>query len=381
MILLNIIIKEIKHIIRDKKSMFMMTIFPIIMILILGSAFSQSFSSSNSIAQVKVLYLIKDELKVGEEFEKFSKEIEKNMDVSFIKIDNEDEAKESIKNGKVDCYIKVDTEDTIELNSNNIRDFNATLVETLVNTFVEKYNLLEEVYMDNPLAIEKITEGSGELNFVKVQSVANNKTPRSIDYYAISMFTMTILYGCSTGIMSMLRENSTKTKNRIYVSSASRLQLMLGKIVGGSIATSFQVIMVFLCSKYIIGSNWGDNVWAVLLVSFTMIIMSVCMGVGSSYIFINPSTASIITNILIPLMVFLGGGYIPLNVFNNEILNSLSKISPIRWTNKSIFQIIYENNFSTVGRAISINLITALVFIVIPILLSKRGGKISGEYI
>ena len=81
-----------------------------------------------------------------------------------------------------------------------------------------------------------------------------------------------------------------------------------------------------------------------------------------------------ILNTFIPVMVLLGGGYVPLEVMaqGGSFLYKLSDISPLKWINQSIFRVIYDNDFSLVPTAIMINLAAAAVFIMASSLLYKK---------
>ncbi|GAA0732316.1 SagG family ABC transporter permease subunit [Clostridium oceanicum] len=369
MILLSIIKKELIQNLRDKKSMFMMVIFPLIMIGILGMSLSSVFTSSKVISKSKVLYSINDKYKLGKDFKDFTKSIEKDMNIEFKEVKKDKDIYKYIEDSKYDCYIKISSNDKIQLYNNNLRDFNSKLVESLINTFIQKNNGLEQIGEDNPRSIEKINLKK-EPNFVKIQSVVGNKKPSSIDYYSVTMFTMIILYGSAVGAGTVMSENRRNTLKRVYTSYAGKGKLALGKIIGSLIIVFFQVMLVFLFSKYMFHAYWGNHIKEVILIALTLVIMSVSIGIGAATMSKNQNVVSIIINMAIPIMVFLGGGYLPLNMFG-KIFSNVSHISPIKWTNDAIFKIIYSNDFTYMSTAITINLIIAAVFI-LPVILKKK---------
>ena len=370
----NIIKKELLQNFRDKKSLFFMILFPILMIIILGTAFSSVFSSNTSVPETKVIYSVDKKIQVSNDFISFAKDMEKNINIKFTEAKDDSQAKEDISNGQYDCYIKIDSKDKIQLQFNNRRDFNAKLVETLVNTFVEKNNVIAQISVDNPAALPGITQNAGKVNpdYVNIKSVNDKPTPSAKDYYAITMFTMTILYGIGAGSMSIIAENIRGTMNRVKVTTVSGLQFMVAKVVGVVIVTSLQVFLVYLFSKYLVKANWGNHGLAIMLVSLTLIIMSTCVGAGIANLTSNPTVVSILLNIAVPIMVFLGGGYINLALFNSSILNAISNVSPLKWANQVIFSIIYNNDFSKVPIAVTVNLSVAAAFIIIPLLIRGR---------
>jgi len=134
----------------------------------------------------------------------------------------------------------------------------------------------------------------------------------------------------------------------------------------------FQLLIVILFSRYALGVDWGESPGIVFLIMATEAFMATSLGIGAAFIFKSEGAMSGILNIMIPLMVFLGGGYVPLEQFNSEILLNIAKISPVRWANDTIFKVIYAGNFNDVFTTIAINLIAALVFLTIATLIFRR---------
>ncbi|AWZ49245.1 ABC transporter permease [Clostridiaceae bacterium 14S0207] len=369
--IISIFKKELIQNVRDKKSMFMMVIFPIVMILILGTAFKGNFSNTGNIPKMKVVYTLNKNVKITKTFESFMKDMEKSMNLEFKKIDNKNKAVELIKNGKYDSYIEIKDDKYINISTNNLREFNASLIHTLIDTFVQRSNVMEQIVEVNPRGIRNIKENK-EPSYVKVRSLNAKRAPRAIDYYTITMFTMIILYSIATGAMSILSEKRRRTLERIRCSGISLGKIFIGKILGCISITIIQVSIIFLFTKYILKSDWGSNVGAILLISFSLIVMAVSIGVGMAVLIKNENIMSVALNMIIPIFVFLGGGYIPLNLLGSNVLNNMSKISPIKWTNDAIFRIIYGGDLSVTSTAILVNCIIALVFLMIPLIFSRR---------
>ncbi len=143
--ILNILKKEILENFRDKKAMFLMTLFPMLLITILGTVFSGNFASTINIPEINVMYSINKDVKIDKNFKDFTKEIQKNMKVNFKETKEEKDALEKISNGKADVYIKIPNDKKIYIYENNVRAFNSQLVSTLLDTFVDKVNMTKEV--------------------------------------------------------------------------------------------------------------------------------------------------------------------------------------------------------------------------------------------
>ncbi|APR00014.1 ABC-2 type transporter family protein [Clostridium botulinum] len=369
--ILNILKKEILENFRDKKAMFLMTLFPMLLITILGTVFSGNFASTINIPEINVMYSINKDVKIDKNFKDFTKEIQKNMKVNFKEAKEEKDALEKISNGKADVYIKIPNDKKIYIYENNVRAFNSQLVSTLLDTFVDKVNMTKEVSSKNPMALSKIKVDNSP-NFVNTKTIDGKNSPRGIDYYAVTMLTMTILYGTAVGAMSIASEIKRRTYKRLICSNTSPLKILFSKILASFLVIAFQSFLIYLFSKYILETNWGNNKSALISVVASLIFMAVSAGVCIANTVKNEGVMSIIIYMFVPVLTFLGGGYIPLDTIGSKMLNSVSNISPLKWSNDAIFKIIFGNDLSIFGTTMLINLGAGVLFLLIAILFTRK---------
>ncbi|ACO84187.1 SagG family ABC transporter permease subunit [Clostridium botulinum] len=369
--ILNILKKEILENFRDRKAMFLMTLFPMLLITILGTVFSGNFASTINIPEINVMYSINKDVKIDKNFKDFSKQIQKNMKVNFKETKEEKDALEKISNGKADVYIKIPNDKKIYIYENNVRAFNSELVSTLLDTFVDKVNMTKEVSSKNPMALSKIKVDNSP-NFVNAKTIDGKDSPRGIDYYAVTMLTMTILYGTAVGAMSIASEIKRRTYKRLICSNTSPLKILFSKILASFLVIAFQSFLIYLFSKYILGTNWGNNKLALISVVASLIFMAVSAGVCIANTIKNEGVMSIIIYMFVPVLTFLGGGYIPLDTIGSKMLNSASNISPLKWSNDAIFKIIFGNDLSIFGTTMLINLGAGVLFLLIAMLFPRK---------
>ncbi|KEJ01663.1 ABC transporter permease [Clostridium botulinum] len=369
--ILNILKKEILENFRDKKAMFLMTLFPMLLITILGTVFSGNFASTINIPEINVMYSINKDVKIDKNFKDFTKEIQKNMKVNFKETKEEKDALEKISNGKADVYIKIPNDKKIYIYENNVRAFNSQLVSTLLDTFVDKVNMTKEVSSKNPMALSKIKVDNSP-NFVNTKTIDGKNSPRGIDYYAVTMLTMTILYGTAVGAMSIASEIKRRTYKRLICSNTSPLKILFSKILASFLVIAFQSFLIYLFSKYILGTNWGNNKLALISVVASLIFMAVSAGVCIANTIKNEGVMAIIIYMFVPVLTFLGGGYIPLDTIGSKMLNSVSNISPLKWSNDAIFKIIFGNDLSIFGTTMLINLGAGVLFLLIAMLFPRK---------
>lgn len=368
--ILSIIIKEIKQNLKDKKAMSLMVLFPIVIISILGMALSTMFQGSNANLKVNVLYCIQSKSVLSDNFEKNVVNDKNGIDVTYTKTNNVDDAVKKIANGKYSCLVLFDG-NKIKLTKNSkYSNIDASLVETILNVYVKKYNTVLEIAKVNPAALSKIS--SDTPNYIEDESLQKNRVPRAVDYYAITMLTLIIMYGGNTSMSAIVTERKSKTQNRIMSAPVKKYQFLVGKIIGCIAVTIVQSAIVILFSKYVLKTYWGTNIWAVFAVILSVILFAITLGAGLTFIIKDNNIASTLLGLIIPIVVFLGGGYFPLDAFNSKFINILSKVSPLKWSNQAIMNIIYSNDFSTMGYAILINVIVSIVLIGVSAYIFKK---------
>jgi ABC-2 type transport system permease protein len=370
---IKIIKKELKQSMREKKGNLMMILFPAVLIIILGMAFSGVFNNSYVIDDINVLYTNRDKGILANSFKEFVKHGEE-MGILFESTDDIVAGMNSIKDSTHTCYILMESNaQEIRLFKNERFNFNASLVETVLSGFIQRYNAMAAIITENPAAISQIDMDS-YANYVHRVSVDKKRAPGSMDYYAVTVLTMILMYASLTGFWNIRGEQSLKTDKRMLSAPVQKHEILAGKVVGGISITIIQMLVVILFSKYVLNAYWGEHIWVILLILLSEVMMTISLGAGAAFALKNEGAAMSVLNTFIPVMVMLGGGYVPLESLaqGGGLLYKLTNISPIKWINQSIFRIIYDNDFSLVPTAIIINLAAAFIFITASSLMYKK---------
>ena len=110
MTLLTLIKKEVIQFFRNKSAVVVMLIFPIVLILVLGSALNGLMSIDRNIFKNKTIYYCTNELENNKElkiFYNFITAFEKDTDVNFISIDNKKKAIKKVNNNEAICFTDI----------------------------------------------------------------------------------------------------------------------------------------------------------------------------------------------------------------------------------------------------------------------------------
>lgn len=367
--ILNLLRKEFTVGIRDKKANIMMVLFPIVLMVILGSALSGIFNGDVDLDEMKVIYTINGTGNLKEAFEGFIEHGEE-MRILFTETTDVEEGKKSIKDIEYSAYVLVDeSNNAIRLYKNERFNLEANLVEAVLNTFIQKYNVIFAIVEENPQLIPQ--SGESITSNVNVNSIDEESKPSSMDYYAVTMLTLILMYASLTGHWSIKTERQLKTGSRVLVAPVKKYQILIGKLGGSILITILQMLVVIIVSKYILKANWGEDIITIIAVLLSQVVMAVSLGTGIAFVIKSESASMGLLNIIIPLFVFLGGGYMPLDVMGGTLVK-LSNLSPVKWMNQAIFRIIYNNDYSLVLTAVIINLAFAALFITASSVLYKK---------
>jgi ABC-2 type transport system permease protein len=353
----------------------MMVLFPIVLIIILGAAFSGAFDSTIKLGDVNVLYTVQSGKYLEDSFKSFTKELEGEMGITFVETSNIDEGMESVRNTKYYCYIQLtNNPEEIKVYKNERYRGVAGLVQSMMNVFAERYSAIAEIYKQNPSIVGKILSDQS-MDFVRTESLDKKRQPSSLDYYAVSMLTLILMYASLTGLWGVKGEQNLKTGSRILFSPVRKSEYLLGKVLGGILVTLVQACLIILFSKFILKAYWGTDILTIMLLVVAQSIMAISIGTGIAFLIRNDGAASGVLNSIIPVVVFFGGGYTPLENMGPGIMK-LSVVSPVRWMNDAIFRVIYNNDYSLVLTALLVNLAVAAAFILVSAVLSRKGAQI-----
>lgn len=357
-----------------------MVLFPIVLIIILGAAFSGQFNSTIKLGDMKILYTEAagaDNHYLTGAFKSFREGLTKYYGLVFEKTDDVNAGMESMKGFEYSGYVYV-SDDSKEIklyNNKRYGGYQSIILESALNSFIQTYGAMETIAVNKPSALST-PQMNQHGDYVSLKSLNQKRQAGSLDYYAITMMTMILLYASLTGFWSVREDMEQMTAGRILCAPVKRVEFLTGKVLGCIMVTLVQGLAVVLFSKFILKAYWGEDPAGIMLLLASYSIMSVSLGVGLAYLFRNGDAASGILNTVIPVMVFLGGGYVPLDVMGSSIA-PFANISPVKWANSALFKMIFNGDYSQLATSVLINLSIAAVFIMISALFSRKG---TGKY-
>lgn len=368
--ILSIALKEIKQDFRDRRTLIFMLAFPIVLMVILGLALTNAFSSNVSIGDLKVV--VKDSTGGGEMsqvFTDFTKELSKSG-ITFDTLKTGMNGREEVENNRYVDYVEL-TEHGISLYGSSRDTIESNIVQGMLTSFTDKYNAVSAVAQVEPAKTELVF-ASGGYEYIKEVSVNPDRTPGSIDYYALAMTVMVGMWAAMSAGGLIQREILRGTAVRLVIAPIRKSEIFAGKILGSIVINMLCVIVIIVFSKYVFKAYWGNHMGIVLLVLVTEVIMSMSLGLAGSYLLKGKASRSIIS-LVVQLMSFFGGAYFPVgDDAGGGIMGFLVNLSPIRWANHGLTKVIYGDTVSAAWPVVGLNIGFAVLFLGASIIVMRR---------
>jgi ABC-2 type transport system permease protein len=367
-----IFITCIKQQLRNKSSWIMGLLFPVVLMLILGTTLAGSFDHSSKFKDINVLYNNSpNNMALSLAFQGLIQH-GNEIGIQFIAADNVQQGIQSIENGKYVSFVNVD-ENGLELFKNENNALKAGLVEAALGSFLQRYNAVHVIANETHTPLNSVMLERQQETHVKVSSLGDRKLPKAMDYYAVTMLTFLILASAFNGMAAIDGERSSNTASRLLCSPLKKHEILIGKILGMVLYTFLQALILIGFSKYVMNAFWGDHLVAILFILIPAIVMAVSFGAGLTLLVKNGMLVAQILQGSMNILVFLGGGFFPVNKLG-KVMQSISNVSPVKWINQAIFEVIYSSDFSSAKIAILLCLIIAALFIILSSISIRKGA-------
>lgn len=248
--------KELRSIFRDKKTLIMLFVLPImipVLIVLYGFMFDNMDNSMNEETKIAINY----------ELSAIEKEILKNNNISIMKTDKVSEFNKLLKKGEIDAYIIYD-KDIYNIYSNSTES--GSIIVEKIASYLETYNKYkgEQYILKNKLDPNKV------YNNIKydIHIESNTIILNMIYSIAFTYTIMAIVIASSNMAMSATAtEKENGTLETILTMPIKTSELIVGKHLGGTIMSfivslfSLTITMIsLLAGKYYFTSFKDFNI-------------------------------------------------------------------------------------------------------------------------
>jgi len=154
------------------------------------------------------------------------------------------------------------------------------------------------------------------------------------DYFGVTLFTMAVFQGSFIAAWGIFKERKANADSRLYLAPLGRGARLYGTFLGSWAALLALGSLVLLAARFILSVNYGPSPAVALLLLAVESGLASALGVAVACLIGDERPAGAILNTVVPLLVFLGGGYtiIP----DSGFLHDISVASPLRWINLAL---------------------------------------------
>lgn len=359
--ILTIIKYRLLQSLRDVQSLITMILIPIFLILILGNALKNNEDfTARTVDKVNLLYIDNDSTDSAKAFENFITLDELGDIIQVEKINDIEEGKKLVENRKYDALVVYDENSSgkLELIGSEYNQLGVSIVKGIVETYSSSANAME--------ALAKIQSRDFTLeqnNNLQDEAVSvSGKKPSAIDYYAITMLVMIIMYGSIYANFAIDKSYYGPVGTRFRSTPLNLSQIFIGEAVGVVITIMVQVLILLLVSDLAFGVNFGSSIPTILLSAFSLSVLSTMLGIFAIMATKKGLIGLALLNVIVPIFTFLSGGFVKVNF--SGIIGYLAKLTPNYLASNAMFKSIYGGASNEVFLSIlGLWIISVLLFL------------------
>lgn len=261
--------------------------------------------------------------------------------------------------------------DGIKFYGSSKNTIESNIIQGILTAFADRHSLAAAAFQTDPSAARAIVAGAGQGGDVIRETALNpDKHPDSIGYYAIAMTTMIALYSIISASYLFRSERTRNTAVRLMAAPVGKGEIFIGKIIGCTFINLLCVLLVVLFSKFAFHADWGTHYGMIFLVLLTEVLLAVSLGLGISFLIQGEGSRGVVM-IFMQVASFIGGAYFPIGD-TEGFMTLLTNLSPLRWANTALMEIIYADNVAAAWPAVGLNFGIAAVFLMMAVISIRR---------
>jgi len=404
---ISVAIKDFKELIRDRRGLFMILLFPMFFMIIFGIVYGNMGQTNETYNLVVVnldegakMPLTNEEVNFGDNLTEIFRDSEyEDSDVKLFNVINasESSANKLIQLKEADAMIVIpknfsqtivdemensiaaQTTGTTSSNNNDTLKLSISGDSSSMGFGVSQVVLIKIIgdYQDNLVAnIQSQTSGSSvkplKLFEGDVESVSGTESFSQFDFLAPGMMLFAILLLATTVAASLTREVEKGTLARLRISKMRSFDMLFGALIPWSIVAAIQVL-ILLTVALIMGFNWQGGLNSIVLAMFIGVIGgigSIALGMIIASFAKNDTQAFNLGIMVVVPTSFVVGAFFQLpQVVIGEIMGRSFQIYDILpWTHilnalKSV--LIYGNGLSAITYDLAWSaVLTAIIFVI-----------------
>jgi ABC-2 type transport system permease protein len=380
MSMLTIARYELIRILRHKATYFILLVLPLLLIFILGSALSNVFQvKDEALKQARLVWVQEESGPIAEGLAFYFEEPEISKLVAAERVDSREAALNRLADGTADValivpvgfHTSVMTGQEADWRYIPGKDSQANLIgKAVVQAFTSQINsqqafaiaLGPESLLNAQASMPSISSSSDSLVTMGKLHQAG-KDYSAIQYYSAKMLIMFLLYAGMNAAISLVQEKEDRTLQRLNSTPTRPISILLGKILGHSVISIFQAIIIVSFTWLVYDVHWGESLIKLAVLCLLTILASMCLAMLVAFLLSSFKAVMAVFQTLIICMTFVSGGFSP-DV--GPFIQQLSQYTISQWASDGILKLMLG------ASSVSQNA-TILLFFCIGLLLVTAG--------
>ncbi len=181
---------------------------------------------------------------------------------------------------------------------------------------------------------------------------------------------MTILFSSILSSISIIWEKEFGFMKEILVAPVSRLSIVVGKALSGTIVSTLQSVIIVALFPFLGFQLSIMQIAAVILICALVSFCISAFGIVLASFYDSYESFSVIMNFIIMPMFFLSGAMYPVKLLP-DILKVLSKINPLTYGIDALKHVIFPRGIGSMGpdfsllTSISVIVISSMIFVLL----------------
>lgn len=339
--LLSLIKKETLHIVRDKRTMLITLLMPLVLLLLFG------FAISTEVNDVRIVVVVE---RHTDQTRQIVEKLRVNEYFTFQGLASAHEVESLLRTGKTDAALFLRSDDG-RLKSQIVVDASNTTSAQAMTGY-----------------IEAVLRGDSEVSPVLTYTLYNPQMKSAYNFVPGIMGMIFILICAIMTSVSIVREKETGTMDLLLVSPIKPCTIIFGKLVPYFLLSCIILAVMLLIAYTLLGLPFSTGIVNVIAVSLVYIILSLSIGLLVSTIVSTQLTALIVSAVAFMLPVIMLSGMI-FPVDNMPVaLQWISCIIPARWYIEAMRKIMIQQlDLGFVIQEIAILLSMTLVLLTLSV--------------
>lgn len=366
--------KVLTELFRDKRSLALMFLAPILVMWLMNVMFSANSKSEATLATVNVTQSVNQKLAKID-----------GIDVTSYKSKNR--ADKKLRTNKVDAviYYHENKYDVTYANTDSGKTaitkqaLNAALTKENFQVLTGKLTSLQKVQVQlikkNPMLAQKLPKPKKSSKVKKAKIVnhyqyGNKDTGFFAKMVPILLGFFVFLFVFLISGMALLKERTSGTLDRLLATPVKRSEIVFGYMIGYGLISIAQATVIVIATIWLLNIEVVGSIFDVILISFLLAIVALAFGLLLSTLASSEfQMMQLIPVIIVPQVFF--SGIIPLDSMANWV-QYIGKILPLTYTGDALTKIMmYGKGLSSITG----DILALLIFLVILLYLNIVGLK------